>query len=208
MTSRPSALLSDVGDKLIAVHRALDDASIDHAFGGAVALAYAVPDPRATNDLDINISTSVDDAARVIDALPDGVTSRPGVLATIRDRGQDRLRWGDMPIDLFFPQHEFHATVAARATRKPFRAITIPVITPTDLTVFKALFNRRKDWPDIEAMLRAGAVDVPEALRWVEAILGKDHPSYSRLAELVVEVGDTPSESSDGDRNVWQQHPT
>src|SRR5659263_502227 len=36
-------------DKVVALDRALDDASIDHAFGGALALAYYA-EPRSTVD--------------------------------------------------------------------------------------------------------------------------------------------------------------
>jgi len=199
----PDALTSDVGDKLLAIHRALDAAAVSHAFGGAIALAYAVADPRATNDIDLNIAVSVDDAGRVVAALPDGITARPDVLDTIRKDGQDRLRWGDVPVDLFFPQHEFHATVQERARRQPFRNVTIPVITATDLTVFKTLFDRTKDWADIESMLQAGAVDVPEARRWVETILGADHPGAIRLARLAEEVRSRPGDDPGMDPTVW-----
>jgi hypothetical protein len=203
LTDPASVFGSDVGSKLIAIHDALDNAEIEHAFGGAIALAYAVPEPRATMDIDINVAVPVERAASVIDALPDGVRARAGVLERIAREGQDRLRWGDVPIDLFFPQHRFHAVVASRTLLEPFRDTAIPVITPTDLTVFKALFNRRKDWPDIESMLRAGVVDEAEALRWVAAIVGADHPSCLALVELIHEVRSTPNDETNGDPNVW-----
>jgi hypothetical protein len=187
----------------LAIHEALVQAGIEHAFGGAIALAYAVPEPRTTIDIDINVAVPVDRAGLVIDALPDGVTARPGALERIAHDGQDRLRWGDVPVDIFFPQHEFHVVVAARTTSEPFRDAVIQVITPTDLTVFKALFNRRKDWPDIESMLRAGVVDEGEALRWIRIIVGPDTPSYVKLVELINEVRSTPEEA-EGDPNVWQ----
>lgn len=206
MSRVPDPLTSDVGDKLLAIHRALDVAAIPHAFGGAIALAYAVADPRATNDIDLNVAVSVDDAGRVVAALPDGITARPDVLDTIRKDGQDRLRWGDVPVDLFFPQHEFHAIVQARAGSHPFRNVTIPVITATDLTVFKTLFDRTKDWADIESMLRAEAVDVPEARRWVEAILGTDHPGAIRLAGLAEEVRAHPDDEPGGVPTVWTRN--
>lgn len=41
--------------KLLTAHNALAAAGIDHAFGGAIALAYCTGEPRATADLDINI---------------------------------------------------------------------------------------------------------------------------------------------------------
>jgi hypothetical protein len=192
VTDPASAFGSDVGHKLLAIHQALAWAGIEHAFGGAIALAYAVPEPRATIDLDINIGAPVSAAARVLAALPAGVVGRPDVVERIASDGQDRLRWGDVAVDLFFPQHGFHAVVAARALRVPFRQHVIPVLSPTDLTVFKALFNRRKDWADIESMLRAGGVDTAEARRWVRVVVGTEHPSYRRLEDLIDEVGADP----------------
>ena len=41
-----------------AVHEGLDSAGVGHGFGGAIALAYYVGEPRATRDMDINIAES------------------------------------------------------------------------------------------------------------------------------------------------------
>jgi len=38
--------------------------------------------------------------------------------------------------------------------------------TATDLMVFKMLCNRRKDWADIESLLRCSAGDSAEAVEW------------------------------------------
>jgi len=202
----PDAVVgSDVGSKLVAIHESLERAGIAHAFGGAIALAYAVPQPRATIDIDVNVALPVGQAAEVLAALPDGIEARPGAVERIAHHGQDRLRWGDVPVDLFFPQHKFHSVVAGRTTSEPFRDSVIQVITQTDLTVFKALFNRRKDWPDIESMLRAGVVDEGEALGWVRTIVGADHPSYASLVELIDEVRSTPDGEAKGDPNLWRR---
>lgn len=204
MTDVSAVMGSDVGDKLIAIHDCLDASGIEHAFGGAIALAYAVPEPRATIDIDINISVPVGQAGRVVEALPEGVVARPGVKERIAADGQDRLRWGVVPLDLFFPQHEFHSIVAGRTISEPFRDAVIKVITPTDLTVFKALFNRRKDWADIESMLRAGVVDEAEAIRWTRTIVGDDHPSHMELVRLIDEVRSSPGPTA-GHPEIWNR---
>ena len=50
----------------------------------------------------------------------------------------------------------------------------------------KAIFNRAKDWVDIDAMLDAGvALDVAQILRWVGRIAGDDDPRYERIAAVV-----------------------
>ena len=167
------------------MHAALAEGGVAHGFGGAIALAYAVEEPRATVDIDLNISGDADHPEPVLRALPPGVRWGRRDVASIRDDGQVRLWWDDTPVDLFFPQHELHAVVASRYRAVPFAGVTIPVLSPTDLVVFKALFNRTKDWADIEAIVQAGTADVAEALRWIERIGGSAGPSYHRLRALV-----------------------
>jgi hypothetical protein len=47
--------VSLLGQRLIAVDKALTEARLEHVFGGAIALAYCTEEPRGTRDLDINI---------------------------------------------------------------------------------------------------------------------------------------------------------
>lgn len=52
--------------------------------------------------------------------------------------------------------------------------------------VCKVVFNRSKDWVDIEAMLRAGTeIEVAEVLRWVGRIAGDDDPRYERIVAML-----------------------
>lgn len=173
-------------DQVLAVHRSLEQAGVPHGFGGAVALAFAVLEPRSTDDIDVNVCLPVSEVGRVLAALPDEVVHGPEDEEAVRRDGQVRLRWREQrtPVDLFFPQHAFHDEVAAETVAVPFAGTAIPVISATHLTVFKALFNRAKDWPDIAAMLQAGTVDVERALRWVEALLGADSDPYLHLVVL------------------------
>jgi hypothetical protein len=50
--------------------------------------------------------------------------------------------------------------------------------------VFKALFNRTKDWADIEAMAEVGALDVTAAVASVRGIVGSEDPVVRRMASL------------------------
>ena len=52
---------------------ALTEADLHHAFGGALALAWCVGDPRATVDMDVNVFIAEGDAALLRSALPSGV---------------------------------------------------------------------------------------------------------------------------------------
>jgi pimeloyl-ACP methyl ester carboxylesterase len=179
-------------ERVVAVHRSLSAGGIGHGFGGAIALAYAVNEPRATVDIDINVAGDPADPRDVLEALPSGVAWSTTDVRVIKRDGQVRLWWDDTAVDLFFPQHELHGVVAGRYRLVPFADVTIPVLSPTDLVIFKSLFNRTKDWADIEAVLRAGTADVPEALRWIARIAGAESPSFRRLDALAEADLDVP----------------
>ena len=179
--------MSVLADRLLAIDGRLRSAGIPHAFGGAIALAYCTEEPRATRDIDVNVFVDVPDVQRVLAALPAGVVHDDDDVATILRDGQARLWWEDTPLDLFFDVHDFHRQAPLNVRRVPFGAAgdSIPVLGCEDLTVFKAMFNRTKDWADIEAIVEAGAIDGPKTLGWVALLLGADHPSTERLARLL-----------------------
>lgn len=179
----------DLAVKLVEVDAALQGSGVGYAFGGAIALAYHVGQPRGTADLDVNLATSAGTVAPVLDLLPD-IEWDERTLAHLEDEGWVRL-WleGDIPLDLFVPQHQFHVDLQAHTETVPFRDRTIPIVSATHLTVLKAMFSRSKDWADIEAMLLAGSVDVAVATQWTEELLGPDHPSHVRLVQMAGPVG-------------------
>ena len=54
----------------------------------------------------------------------------------------------------------------------------------------KAIFDRAKDWLDIEEILRWGTeVDPVRTLSWVGEILGPEAAQYARLARLLGVAG-------------------
>lgn len=168
-------------EKVVALEVGLVD--IPHAFGGALALAYYA-EPRATIDIDLNVFLPEGRAQEVADALmPLGVTG--SVDRASRD-GQARWWWGENPIDLFFSYDRFHEA-AARAVRVvPFADTTIPILAADHLVVCKVVFDRAKDWVDIDAMRDEGtALDVAEILRWVGRICGDTDPRFDRVAAVL-----------------------
>ena len=171
-------------ERIVALHDALDAAGIPHAFGGALALAYHVAEVRATKDIDVNIFLTPDDAERVFDAQPQGVATTPADISAVRRDGQVRLRWDDTPVDLFFDLDAIHRQAADHARRVPFAGATIPVLGSTELTVFKMMHSRGKDWVDIEAMLEAHTVDVDAVTATFGRIMGTDHGALKRFVEL------------------------
>lgn len=159
-------------DKILAVDHSLESAGVEHAFGGAICLGYHSESPRATVDIDVNISTDPQRARVVLEALPADVRWDAADVRQITRDGQARVFWDKTPIDVFFPQHELHTALRERVERVPFAGATIPILSATDLSIFKALFDRPKDWVDIGEMLAYGDVDVAAVRLWLVRIVG------------------------------------
>jgi hypothetical protein len=176
--------MSVLAKRLHAIHDALSGADLPHAFGGAIALAYCTEEPRGTRDLDVNVFVAPSRAVEVLAALPAGAAVAAADIETARSDGQVRIWWEDTPIDVFLDVHRFHDEAAAGVRQVPFAGREIPVLDCTTLVVFKALFDRTKDWADIEAMADAGAADLGEAREWVVRMLGRGDPIAERLATL------------------------
>jgi hypothetical protein len=177
--------MSTLADRIVAIATALRDAHIPHAFGGALALAYHTLEPRGTRDIDVNVFVAEDGARSVLERLPPGIRWTERDIAAIERDGQVRLFWDDTPVDMFFATHRFHREVGAHLREVPFDGTSIPILSATDLTVFKAFFDRTKDWADIEAMLDAGTVDAHTALGWLVDVLGGDDHRVAHLRRLL-----------------------
>lgn len=170
--------------KIVAIHERLSAAKVPHAIGGALALAYYA-EPRATADIDVNVFVSTDRWPGVRDALaPLGVDVELDPAALERD-GQVRLWWGRNAVDLFFSYDEFHQKMRRDARRVPFAETTIPILSPEHLALCKAMFDRSKDWLDIEQILVAtDPLDLAEIESWLERMTGPDDPRLAKLAEI------------------------
>ncbi len=171
-------------DKVVAIHDGLHAARIGHAFGGALALAYYA-EPRATVDIDLNVFLSPDRHADVHAALrPLGVADAVHEAALARD-GQCRWWWGRTPIDLFFAYDELHDAMRREVRSVPFGEATIPILAPEHLAVCKAVFDRPKDWLDVEQILVCEAdLDVADVERWLARIAGPADRRTQRFGEL------------------------
>ena len=120
----------------------------------------------------------------VFDALPDPVTVTPASIEAAERDGQVRVWWDQTPIDIFLDTLRLHRQVASGVRQVPFDDRMIPVLDCTSLAIFKALFDRTRDWADIEAMVEAGQIDIGEAVAWVREIAGAEAPEAHRLAAL------------------------
>lgn len=181
--------MTTVPEVVRAVHAALDDAGVPHAFGGAIALAYAVPEPRGTIDVDVNVFVRSAEARRAFAVLPAGVAWDDADVERVERDGQVRVWWDEVPLDLFFDYHRLHEEAATGAVHVPFGDTTIRVLAPDHLAVFKAFSDRTKDWADLEAMAECGSFDADAVLGWLERLLGTDEPRLARLRAIVDAAG-------------------
>ena len=167
-------------EKILQIHSALALAGIGHAFGGALALAYYTREPRATADIDLNVSLAASEARQALLAMPTDVVWGADDVALVERDEQVRVWWGRTPIDLFFRASSFHDGVAARTAWMPFSDTELPFLSANDLAVFKSLFDRSKDWLDISEMVESGSLDTGSVAAVLESLIGPD----ARIARL------------------------
>ena len=106
-------------------------------------------------------------------------------LAALERDGQVRLAWDRNPVDLFFSYDPFHDAMREATRRVPFAETTIPILSPEHLTVCKAMFDRPKDWLDIEQILVATSpFELGEVETWLKAMVGEQNPRFTRLREI------------------------
>lgn len=176
--------MTSLVSRIVELHRALERAALPHAFGGALALAWCTERARGTIDIDVNVFVPHTDAPRALEVLPAGITVTDANLEQLARDGQTRLWWDTTPVDVFFNTTTFHAAAARRARRQRFADEDVPFLSCRDLAVFKAFFDRTKDWADLEEMAAAGALDVEAVLGTLVHHLGGDDHRVARLRAL------------------------
>lgn len=181
-----TATLRGLMGRIVAVHEMLESLNVAHQFGGAIALAW-YRSPRATTDVDLNVTMSPADSTPVLGALAHlGVTVSEADKALIARDGQARLDWEGSYLDLFFATLDLHLAMAAHARRVEFGPLEIPILSPEHLIVCKAVFDRPKDWVDIEEMIAWGTeIDRDEVMRWIAEILGEESEQHARLDAIL-----------------------
>jgi Nucleotidyl transferase AbiEii toxin, Type IV TA system len=176
-----------LAERVLAMEAALSE--VPHAFGGALALAYYA-EPRSTIDIDLNVFVPPEKLAAVAAPLVKlgAAADDLSIAGIVRRDGQVRVMWDATPIDLFFSYDPFHEAMGVARRLVPFGEGTIPILAADHLIVCKVVFNRPRDWVDIDAMLEAGTdVEAAEVLRWVARIVGDEDPRYERIAALLTQ---------------------
>ena len=179
-------------EQVVSVAEALEADGIPYAIGGALALGYAA-EPRATFDIDVNIFVDVSRIGDVLRCLAERLDFQFDMARARHEAERDfqvRIDWSGTYIDLFFAFSEFHEGVARRAHVYPFPGKDLPVLSPEDLVCFKTMFNRPKDWVDIEKLLyfRDADFDREYVKRALSEALGADDSAVIQLQELMTSV--------------------
>ena len=177
----------DLEQQVVAISARLTACGIPHALGGALAYNfYGVP--RNTGDIDFNVFLSHEDGARTFACLSAlGIDFSDGAAAAqLAREWQTRFSWQGRPIDLFFAYHAFHDSCRDRVHPVLFAGSPIDILSAEDLVVFKVIFNRTRDWADIERVVatQGAAFDLEYALGWLDCILGEDDSRRARLVAL------------------------
>jgi hypothetical protein len=174
-----------LAQKVVLLDEALAGARIAHAFGGALALAY-YGEPRTTVDIDVNVFVSSERFEEVREVLAGAGVDRFPDAETIRRDGQGRAFWGPNPVDLFFAYGAIHEAMRRDTRLVPFGDRDIPVLSVEHLVVSKVVFDRKKDWIDLEQVLTANpGLDVAEVDRWLHHIVGPQDRRAARFGALV-----------------------
>ncbi|MBS1860145.1 MAG: hypothetical protein JSS68_00385 [Actinobacteria bacterium] len=173
---------------VVAIDRALVAAKIPHAIGGAIAYAY-YGEPRVTVDVDVNVFIPTDRWSEVKVALEKlGVDVEADESALARD-GQVRLWWGRIAVDLFFSYDPFHDEMESAIRQVPFGDVRIPILAPEHLLICKAMFDRPKDWLDLEGMLVVSeSLDLDEIRSWLTRMVGPEDERLEKLDALVARL--------------------
>jgi hypothetical protein len=163
-----------------------DEAGIEYALGGALALGVWGT-PRTTNDVDVSVYLDLSRLGEVIDALERAGVMIPHDAARDAERmGFFRGMYGRTPVDVFLAMHPFH--VDARARR---RTVNDPngvprwFLSPEDFVVLKIYYGRDKDEVDLRRFV---AMRTDLDFEYIEGWLVKMVPAGDRRFEMLARL--------------------
>jgi hypothetical protein len=85
---------------------------------------------------------------------------------------------------VFFDYAPVHADAARNRRTVPFEGIRIPVLGPVELAVFKVMFDRTRDWADLEAMAERGTLDLDAVSASLSGMIDEGDARFARLGAL------------------------
>lgn len=157
--------------------RALDEAAIPYAIGGAIAWG-AFADPRGTHDVDINLFVDHDRFDGALDVLCAAGLEIDRAAARRADQEGATVvgRCEGMRVDLFTPSIPFSWEAARTRVRLRGPSGEAWYLAPEATAVFKLLFFRPKDLLDLEKLVavQGDALDAAYVRRWVAEMMDED----------------------------------
>jgi hypothetical protein len=106
-------------------------------------------------------------------------------IARVERDGQARLDWEGTPIDVFLNNLPLHEAVAASVLWVRLEGRDIPVLDCASLAIFKAFFDRTRDWADLEAIALTTPEDIEEAITTIADLVGEEDPAVARLEAIL-----------------------
>lgn len=170
---------------------AFEKAQVPFAIGGALAYSeWGVP--RGTKDLDINVFVGEADWARMLVLLrTEGVTGDDEkALRQLRERGVCFLYAGEVRVDVFVPSIPFYDSVKTRLVPRSLMGRPALFLSAEDISVFKMMFFRPRDIPDVQQMLvtQGKALDRAYIRGWLVEMVGEADERVTRWDALCREV--------------------
>lgn len=160
---------------------------IPYALGGALAYAYWGA-PRGTLDVDLDLFGPPDVLERAFVSLRRAgvVVGEAEARVSVAERGDFRGVCGGIRVDVFVAFDPFHESVFARRVRVNLMDRPLWVLSAEDLTIFKVLFDRPKDWVDIERMiaLQSTSFDLEYVRKWLSGWLEASDERLGRLEDI------------------------
>ena len=97
--------------------------------------------------------------------------------------------WDETPVDLFFSNLPIHDEAARHSHLSPVRRNSDPDPWATGAAFFKAMFDRTRDWADIEEMLLSKSFDPDRLAELIREHAGEDDHRVDRLDDAIARAG-------------------
>jgi hypothetical protein len=176
----------DAFARALQIAECFERANVPYAIGGALALGiWGVP--RGTVDVDVNVFVE-DDRVRAVASLLRSIgvsVNDDGAAAQSVARGMFVGTWDGMRIDVFTPSIAFSHEALRTRVRKRALDIDAWYLSAESVAVFKLLFFRSKDIPDLERLVAVADVDAGYVRRWIVDMMGEDDPRVMKWDEIV-----------------------
>lgn len=177
------------------IAESLEAHGIPYAIGGS--MAYGVwGEPRATRDVDVNIFVKESEREHALDALVAAgvVVDRSEARTGMAEGGQFVAWLGPWRVDVYTPSIDFSWEAGRTRRQATYDGRTRWYLSPEAIAIFKLLYFRPKDFPDLERLLatQGRRLDAGYVRRWLCDMLGEDDERVAKWDALCVQFWRDP----------------